>query len=333
MPLSAPLIALLLVLPLTTRAEVATWREARPLMGTLVDLQLEGADERLLRQAADAAYREMQRLTDIMSHYDRNSTVSRINQLAGVAPVAAAPELIEVLRMARRVSEATQGAFDVTVGALSAWRFDADAPRPPSAATLAAQRRLVDYRDVLIDDARGTVFLKRPGMRLDLGGIAKLYILHAGMNVLRRHGVQRAMINGGGDVVAIGGARAPPWRIGIRHPRRPHQLLGVIELREGFVVSSGDYERFFERDGRRYHHVLDPRTGRPSMGLAHVTLVGRTLESLNGYSAALMVLGYERGRELIERMPGLEGLLVAEDGRIWANPGLKDSLPVSPPAD
>lgn len=308
-------------------AAAEAWREARPLMGTLVEIQAEGRDAQALRRAAAAAYREMARLTDLMSHYDPHSTVSEINRQAGIAPVAAASELIEVLKMARRVSEATRGAFDVTVGALDAWRFDAEQPAVPDAATIARQRALVNYRDVVIDEARGTVFLRRRGMRLDLGGIAKLYILHAGADALRRHGLGCAMIDGGGDIEAIGRSCAQPWRIGIRHPRRRGALLGVIELRDGFVVSSGDYERYFERGRRRYHHVLDPRTGRPAEGLMHVTLVAPALERVNGYGAALMVLGDGRGRALIERMPGVEALLVSSRGTIWATPGLRHLFP------
>lgn len=294
-------------------------------MGTLVEIRAEGAVRGDLKRAADAAYREMARLARIMSHYDSSSVVSEINRQAGIRPVPAPPELIEVLKMAREVSRATAGAFDVTVGTLG-WRFDPRDPVIPDADALAARRERVNYRDVILDEARGEVFLRRRGMRLDLGGIAKLYILHAGMNVLRHHGVESALIDGGGDVEVMGAARERPWRIGIRHPRERDTLLGVIELRRGFVVSSGDYERYFERRGRRYHHVLDPRTGRPAEGMAHVTLVGRTLEQVNGYSAALMVFGYDRARALIERRPGLEGLLIAGDGRTWASPMLRRRL-------
>lgn len=312
-------------------AAATVWREARPLMGTLVDIQLEGQDEQALRRAADGAYREMQRLTDMMSHYDPNSAVSEINRQAGVTPVVVAPELIEVLQMARRVSEATGGAFDVTIGALSVWRFDANAPRAPTPAAIEAQRTLVNYRDVIIDELNKTVMLKRRGMQLDLGGIAKLYILDAGMRTLRRHGIASAMINGGGDVVVIGPHRAHPWRIGIRDPRDRRATRGVIELREGFVVSSGNYERYFEQGGRRFHHILDPHTGRPSQGLAHVTLAAPRLELVNGYGPAIMVLGYEGGRRLIERLPGIEAVLIRPRGTAWATPRLSHFL-TPPPA-
>ena len=298
-------------------------------MGTLVEIHVEGAEQEALRSASDAAYREMTRLSEMMSHFDSASVVSAINRHAGQAAVAAPAELIEVLTMARQVSEATGGAFDVTVGALG-WRFGTEGAAIPDEAELVRRRALVDYRDVAIDRARSTVFLRQPGMRLDLGGIAKLYILDAGMQVLRARGVRRALINGGGDFIVSGGTRARPWRIGVHDPRRPGAVLGVLELRQGYVATSGDYERYVEHGGRRLHHVIDPATGRPSQGLAQVTLVGSRLEQVDGYSAALMVLGYPRARRFMEAAPALEGLLVAADGRVWISPGLRPHLHQAP---
>jgi thiamine biosynthesis lipoprotein len=167
-------------------------------------------------------------------------------------------------------------------------------------------------------------------MRLDLGGIAKLPILQAGLATLREQGVRTALVNGGGDVVASAGPGAGPWRVGIRDPRAPQRLLAALDLREGFVASSGDYERFVLRAGRRWHHVLDPRTGEPTQGLHGVTLVGRELEALNGLGAAAMVLGLERGRALIRRTDGVEGLIAAASGELWVTPTLRARLQPPP---
>lgn len=313
-------------------AQGATWFETRPLMGTLVEIQAEGLEEHRLRLAVSASYSEMDRLIKILSHYDPDSVVSEVNRQAGIRPVATPPELMEVLKMARRVSERSGGAFDITIGGLKGWRFDPQQPRMPSSEEIRAQLPRVDYRRVRLDEDAGQVFLERPGMRLDLGGIAKLYILDAGMKTLMRHGIRRALVNGGGDVLVLGRPGERPWRIGIRHPRREGELLGVIELERGLVVSSGDYERYFILDGKRYHHILDPRTGHPTEGLQHVTLVAETLEAVNGYSAAIMVLGPEQGRILIETTPGLEGLLVLSDGSLWVSPGLRPVLELTAPA-
>lgn len=304
-------------------------RETRPLMGTVVAITAEGGDRERLVAAVDAAYREMERLSDMMNHYHPASVVSAINDAAGRRPVATPPELMEVLTMARRLSDKTAGAFDITVGALRGWRFRVDDPRLPAPATIRAQLPNVDYRQLRLDRQAQTAFLARYGMRIDLGGIAKLYILRAGIGVLRAQGVDSAMIDGGGDLVVTGRPTHKPWRIGIRDPRAPDRLLGVVELREGYVVSSGDYERYFIRNGRRYHHILDPRTGYPTEGPRGVTLVAGDLATVNGLSAAIMVMGMEKGRRLIVEAPGLEGLIVGREGELWSSAGMR----LLPPAD
>jgi thiamine biosynthesis lipoprotein len=249
--------------------------------------------------------------------------VSALNGAAGLHPVAVPPELMQVLQLARRVSERTHGAFDVTIGALRGWRFRADDPRMPSAAAVAAELPLVDYRKLRLDARAGTAFLERRGMRIDLGGIAKLYIIEAGLRFLERHGVARALVNGGGDIACFG---APAWRVGVRDPRAPEKLLGALALMRGIVASSGDYERYFERDGRRYHHILDPRTGYPATGPHGVTLVSERLEALDGLGVAIMVLGKEAGARLVEATPGLDALIAGRDGEIWMTPGMRRRL-------
>ena len=301
-------------------------RETRPLMGTAVEIALEGTDDARLRQAMNEAYREMTRLSDMMNHYNPQSVVSAINDAAGKQPVAVPPELMQVLKMARAVSERTHGAFDITVGSLKGWRFNPEHPEIPTPAQIRAQLPRVNYRDVILDEAAGTVFLRQPGMRMDLGGIAKLYILDTGMQVLKQHGVEHAMLNGGGDVEVMGTIQGHPWRIGIRDHSAPEKLLAAVELTRGFVASSGDYERYFFRHGRRYHHILDPRTGYPTQGPHGVTLVADDLDKVNGLGTSIMVLGAAAGRELIEQTPGLDGLIVDRDGSLWVSPGLEKRL-------
>jgi len=308
------------------KTELVQVRDNRPLMGTAVEMALEGTDDARLRQSMDDAYREMTRLSDMMNHYNPQSVVSAINDAAGRQPVAVPPELMQVLQMARAVSERTHGAFDITVGSLKGWRFNPEHPEMPTPAQIKAQLSRVNYRDVILDQATGTAFLRQPGMRIDLGGIAKLYILDAGMQVLKRNGVEHAMLNGGGDVEVMGTIQGHPWRVGIRDPRAPEKLLAAVELTRGFVASSGDYERYFIRNGMRYHHILDPRTGYPTQGPHGVTLVADDLDRVNGLGAAIMVLGATQGRELISQTPGLDGLIVDRDGSMWVSPGLEKRL-------
>ena len=308
------------------RAEPARLRDSRPLMGTMVDIAVQADDAALLRPALDAAFGRMTRLVHMMSHYEPTSSVAAINLAAGLQPVPINAELMHVLEMARSVSQRSGGAFDVTIGSVGRWHFDAQNPRMPTPAYISNHLSAVDYRNLILDSRAGTAYLTKRGMQIDLGGIAKLYILKAGLDSLRQYGIENALINGGGDVVAMSGASARPWRVGIRDARRPEQLLAVLDVRRGFVASSGDYERFFVRDGQRYHHVLDPKTGYPARGPHGVTLIGDELPAVNGLGAAAMVLDAAAGRDLLRRTVGVEGLIAGGDNSLWITPTLRERL-------
>jgi len=292
-------------------------------MGTRVDLTLQGNDVSALRGAADAAFAEMTRLADMMSRYRSTSVVSAINLLAGLQPVPVPAELMRVLLMARQVAQSSHGDFDTTVGSLRDWNFDPGHPSIPSARQIAEQLSLVDQKNGLVLDERaGTAYLAKRGMRLDLGGIAKHPILQVGLQHLQRRGVVNAMINGGGDVLVMGQLNGRPWRIGLRDPRQPDRLLGVVALNQGFVAASGDYERFVMVEGKRLHHILDPKTGYPSQGPHGVTLISRQLEAVNGVGTAIMVAGAEAGRTRIAQTAGLDALIVDADSSLWLSPGM-----------
>jgi FAD:protein FMN transferase len=309
-----------------SRAAPVRLRESRPLMGTLVDIAAVGDDPALLRMAQAAAFDRMSRLVSIMSHYEPTSRVAAVNLSAGLQPVPVEPELMQVLAMARGVSQRSSGAFDVTIGSVGRWHFDAQHPQMPTPSYISAHLPVVGWRNLILDDRAGTAFLTKRGMRIDLGGIAKLPILQAGLETLRQHGIGNALINGGGDVVVMSDGASRPWRVGIRDARQPDRLLAALDVRDGFVASSGDYERFFVRDGRRYHHVLDPKTGYPTQGPHGVTLVGSDLASVNGLGAAAMVLDASAGRDLIRSTRGVEALVAGSDRLLWMTPGMRQRL-------
>lgn len=287
-------------------------RASRHLMGTRVDILL--PDARGFTTAIEAAWTEMSRLERQMSRFRSESLVSALHRRAGHGAVEASPELLAVLRRAHTLAERTDGDFDISVGAYDGWSFDPIHPRRPTAEELREEQRLVNHRDVRIQGRH--VHLAKTGMRIDLGGVAKLPILQAGMQTLAQHGVQNAMINGGGDVITRGQLHGQDWRVGLRDPRAPDRLLGVIPMRDGCVAASGDYERSFQVDGRRYHHVLNPRSGWPAEGVRGVVLVARDAASLNGWGAAIMASGPGRSRDLLASLFGLDGLLVTSDGGI-----------------
>jgi FAD:protein FMN transferase len=280
----------------------------------------------LLSAAADAAWAEMGRLVAMMSRFRPTSALNAINLAAGLQPIAVPPELMQVLQLAQHRSRLTDGAFDATVGALRDWHFDPARPQIATAEQIAAQLPLVDYRGLQLDPLAGTAYLARRGMRLDLGGIAKLPILQAGMRVLRAHGVANAMINGGGDVLVNGANAGRPWRIGLRDPRQRGRMLGTLDMNRGVVASSGDYERYVWHDGRRLHHVLDPATGRPTDGVRGVALVSDSVEAVNGLGPASMVVGSAAAQQRIAVAGDIDALIVDGENRLWLSPGMRQRL-------
>lgn len=312
-------------------ADTGPQRASRVLMGTRVDIVTDGSDVRLLQSAMDKAFAEMQRLEAMMSRYRQDSALYRIGAAAGQKPIAVPAELLTVLQQAQQVFRTSQGAFDPTVGALSGWAFEPGAHKLPSPAEIQAELRHVGGQYLKLDTLAGTAYLTRPGMALDLGGIAKLPILDAGLQVLKREGVDNALINGGGDVLAMGRLSGRPWRVGVRDPRSPDQMLGVIEVAGyGIVASSGDYERGFMHDGRLLHHVLDPKTGWPTQGVHGVTLFARKVEDVNGWGTALMVQGAAAAPAWSERHPQVDVLTASSTGEVWRSDGMQSRLKARP---
>lgn len=291
-------------------------RSSRELMGTRVDIVAQGDSPASTAAAVQAAFAEMQRLEHLMSRYRADSLVSALNRQAGRQAVAVPPELMAVLQRAAELSRLSEGAFDITVGAYQGWSFDPLNARLPPPEELRRDRLLVNFHDVALQPREGLARLDRAGMRIDLGGVAKLPILQAGVRVLEQHGLRHLMVNGGGDVLTRGQLQGQDWRVGIRDPRTPGQLIGTVQLRDGCVAASGDYERFFERQGRRYHHVLNPATGMPSQGVRGVVMVARQAEAVNGLGAAVMVSGATAGHRLLSRLPAVDSLIVDGHARV-----------------
>jgi len=304
-------------------------RASRVLMGTQVDIVAQGEDPGNTAIAIQAAFAEMQRLERMMSRYRADSLVSAMHRGAGRGWVDAPPELMAVLLRAAELSRLSDGAFDITVGAYGGWSFDANDARIPSPEALRRERRLVNFREVSINHRAGQVGLTQPGMRIDLGGVAKLPILQAGLRVLEQHGLRNAMLNGGGDVLTRGQIQGRDWRVGIRDPRAPERLIGTVQLRDGCVASSGDYERCFVRNGQRYHHVLNPASGMPSSGVRGVVLVSRQPDDVNGLGATVMVAGAAAGQHLLAPLREVDSLLVDANAKLLTTGRMSERLQAS----
>ena len=307
-------------------------------MGTELGLTAWTSDEAGAVTAFEAVFEEFDRLEELMSTWLEDSDIQRLNAAAGKGPVPVGAEVLRVLGIARQVSEWTGGKFDVTFGVMSGiWNFDYqnrdDAIPDPD--EVARRLRLINYRDLNLDEQTGTAFLSREGMLASLGGIGKGYAVDQAADILRRKGFNDFMIQFGGDLY-VGGQRGDrQWRLGIRDPRGPaDSIFAAVDLRDSTFSTSGDYERFFVKDGRRYHHILDPATGEPAQGSRSVTIATGSAAIADGLSTGVFILGPEAGMALIERLPGVEGVIVTADNEVLVSSGLDGRLiMLAPPTD
>jgi thiamine biosynthesis lipoprotein len=298
-------------------------------MGAVAHLTAWTDDAPRAEDAFKAVLAELERIESLMSTWRPGSDIVRLNDAAGMHPVAVSAEVIEVLDAAIRAGEMTNGAFDVTFGALSGiWKFDHDQDNTiPARSEIQARLPLIDYRNLKIDAAQRTAFLTRPGMRAHLGGIGKGYAIDRAASLLRSRGLRDFMIQFGGDLYVAGRRGERPWRLGIRDPRGPaDRSFAAMDLTDSAFSTSGDYERFFERDGRRYHHIIDPRTGEPTRGTRSVTIVTPTATLADVLSTGVFVLGPAAGMALIEKLPDVEGVIVDDQSRVLVSTGLKERL-------
>lgn len=260
------------------------------------------------------------------------SPLAAVNAAAGAAPVPVPPDLYALLEASRDIAERTDGAFDPTWAALwGLWDFRAAEPVVPDAETVAARAALVGWRDLeLVPAADGsppTARLAREGMKAGLGAIAKGWALDSAAARLREAGVEDFLLLAGGQVYAGGDHGDRPWRSGVRQPRGgPADIFATVELRDASLSTSGDYERYFERDGRRWHHILDPRSGWPSTGARSATVLSVDATTADALSTALMVMDPDAGLALVEGWPGVEALIVDADGRVRASSGMPVTL-------
>jgi thiamine biosynthesis lipoprotein len=304
------------------------YHESRLLMGTLVEIKLVASTPGSAKAAFEAAFLEFGRIERLMSFQSASSELERINQAAGGEPVVVSSELLRLIRQAKHYAEVTNGAFDISVGPLiKLWGFDNEQHRLPEAEEINKALPLVDFSAIITSEQPPAVKLTRAGMSLDLGAIAKGYAVDRALEILRRQGITAAIVNAGGDVKAMGkkpdGRR---WNIGIAHPRQSGRILASLRVDNQAVVTSGDYERFFIEQGVRYHHILDPKSGRPARGCQSVTVVAEKALAADALATGIFVLGPEKGLELIERLPDAEALIVDADGMLSISSGLKGKL-------
>jgi thiamine biosynthesis lipoprotein len=295
--------------------------DAADMMGTRVSVELWADDEARGRELAALVMGEYRRIDDAMSTYKPDSEISRVNAHAAQAPMPISDELFGLVERSLGLSKASGGAFDITYDSVG-YLYDFRAHQRPTDAEIAEHLAAIDYRHVVLDRERRTIFFKTKGVRINLGGIAKGYVVERAAAMLRERGVEHALLNAGGDTRVLGDRRGQPWIVGIRHPRDDGQVVTRLPLVDEAISTAGDYERYFEENGRRYHHILNPATGRPTEGILTVTVIGPDGTLTDGLDTAIFVLGAEKGLTLIEAYPEYETIIVDAAGKIWYSKGL-----------
>jgi len=302
------------------------YKETQFLMDTIIEITAYGPGA---EDGVKAAFVEFQRLHTLTNNFDENSQLSKINQMAGKGKVTVDPDLVYIITFSQQVSDKLGNSFDITIGPLTKlWGIGHKGEYVPSQIEIDNVLPLVNYHLVEVDTTGNTVYLPKMGMMLDLGGIAKGYATDKAIEVLKAKGITSALINAGGDVRVIGNKPdGKPWRIGVQDPRQSDGISAKLALTQWDTMeTSGDYQRFIMKDGIRYSHILDPRTGWQPREVASVTMVTNSSTYGDILSKPIFVLGVERGLQLLQQFPGTEAIIVTMDGKVIVTPGLEGQI-------
>ncbi|MDT8317950.1 MAG: FAD:protein FMN transferase [bacterium] len=336
----ATLLFIIIFLSKNNRIEGETYKRTRLMMGTVVEITVldkikkgKGKEDDSLAPgesvdaAVEAAFARIKKLEELLGRRQKGSDIWRINRSPGL-PVPVSPETYKLIEDSLDFSKISNGAFDVTLGRIiELWDFEGETPTLPKAVDIEAALKGVGAESVLLDREALTV-TPLNAVRLDLGAIAKGYIIDEAGKVLLANNIDNFIINAGGDMVIKGKRGSKPWKVGLQHPRDAGKVMAHIEIMDAriAVVTSGDYERYFMEDSKRYHHILDPATGYPASGLMSVTIKALDAKVADALSTAVFVMGAKKGLALIEQLQGVDAVLVDSNENIIISKGLKEKV-------
>jgi len=284
-------------------------------------------------EAIYAAVKRVMDIDDTLSVFKPNSEISRINTNAGVDFVTVGGDTMRLLQRSLFFSEASEGAFDITAAPLiNLWGIGKKQRYIPNEDQTGKARSLVGYQDLILDEVNGRAMLARRGQSISLGGIAKGSAADEVRRILKQHGIRNALVNLGGNIWAMGKKyNSQPWRIGVQDPTEPTGIfMGDLLIEDQTVVTSGSYEQYFDQNGVRYHHILDPRSGNPAAtGLLGVTAVGSCSMDMDALTTAVFVLGIEKGAQLLQCI-GAQAVFIDIDRNVYVTEGLREKFSLSP---
>ena len=306
--------------------QTRAFRETRVSLYTVVTITVYSDSEQKAKAAIDATYKELDRLGRILNFYSEDSEVSEINRFSGIRPVRVSGDTVDVIERALYVSRNTDGAFDITIGPIvKMWDFENKVL--PDEEAVKAKLHLVNYRNVVVDRLNSTVYLKKKGMQIDLGGIEKGYAADRAVEILKRNGIIAGIIAVGGEVKPFGTKPdGGAWRVGIKNPHqkgKDDEIIAIVKLAGKAISTSGGYEKYFIKDGKTYHHILNPATGYPVYECQSVSVIADNAP--DGFPTGIFVLGPEKGMAALRRL-GLDGVIIPKDGEILSTDGIKDEL-------
>ncbi|MBN3038907.1 MAG: FAD:protein FMN transferase [Candidatus Omnitrophica bacterium] len=306
-------------------------------MGTIVEITVADKEKprRIVNETISKAFAEMTRVEELLSKFNPDSDISKINAWAQKYPVKVNPETIYLLGQAKRFSQLTDGAFDITVEPLlELWGYCArDKGRIPPKKQIEETLNITGYKKIAISQEDNTVLLPHQDMSIALGGIAKGYAVDKAIEILKGEGIKNALVNAGGDIYALGKrSKTRKWRVAVQHPRKADAILTVLEVEDEAIATSGDYQRFFEVNGNRYSHIIDPKTGYPCENVpASVTILAKDCLSADTLATSIFVLGPQKGLNLVEELNNTEALIVSAEKQeldILLSKGLEGRLSI-----
>lgn len=310
---------------------VEPYEKSSFLLNTVISIKTFENDENAIK-SVELAFSRIQEIEDSLSAYIDSSEISMINQNAGIGPVEVSDETYDIVKKSLKYSDLSDGFFDISIGPLiKLWDINGEHPVVPEDEDVKSLLPLVSFKDVELDDDARTVFLKEEGMSIDLGGIAKGYAADEAQRVLRKNNIKSAILNLGGNVYVLGAKPdSSKFKLGVQDPfSNRGEYFGILSLEDGSLVTSGIYERFFEKEGRRYHHILNPFDGYPMNNeIASVTIVSDKSIDGDALSTSVFCMGKDKGLELIESLDDIECIVVYRDRSVFISSGLKDGFKI-----
>jgi FAD:protein FMN transferase len=297
------------------------FKQVERLMGNTFEFTVVGNDKTLAYQKIALAIAEIKRIEKLFTTFDENSQTNHINRMAGIAPVKVDREVFELIKRSLKISAVTDGAFDITYGSIDKrlWNFDNTLTRLPDAETAKNMVRLINYRNVILDEKDCTIMLKEKGMRIGFGGIGKGYAADRAKAVLVQAGVKSGIVNASGDLITWGlQANQQPWTIGIAHPDDARAAFSWLNISDLAIATSGNYEKYVLINGKKYSHTINPKTGMPVTGIKSVTVISPYAEIADAMATPVMVMGVQAGLNLINQINYLGCIIVDDNNKIYS---------------